>query len=100
MTLLLLQITFGSVASRERGAQASSRRMLRLVLGVDGVVVVASFREGLEASGMRASLAMIIPRTAHEHGEDEEHTVRATACGPLLRLPSLLPPLLHVHILM
>lgn len=26
------------------------------------------FREGLESSGMRASLAMIIPRTAHEHG--------------------------------
>ena len=63
MTLLLLQITFGSVASRERGAQASSRRMLRLVLGVDGVVVVASFREGLAA---RARVAMRVVLEAVE----------------------------------
>ena len=51
MTLLLLQMTFGPVVS---DVQASSRRMLRLVLfGVDGVVVVASFREGLEARARR-----------------------------------------------
>jgi len=36
------------------------------------------FREGLEASGMRASLAMIIPRTAHEHGADEDGTDAAS----------------------
>ena len=33
-----------------------------------GVARAKMFREGLEASGMRATLAMIIPRTAHEHG--------------------------------
>ena len=37
-----------------------------------GVARAKMFREGLEASGMRASLAMIIPRTAHEHGADDD----------------------------
>ena len=36
-----------------------------------GVARAKMFREGLEASGLRASLAMIIPRTAHEHGVDD-----------------------------
>lgn len=36
-----------------------------------GVARAKMFREGLEASGQRASLAMIIPRTAHEHGVDD-----------------------------
>jgi ribose-phosphate pyrophosphokinase len=36
-----------------------------------GVARAKMFREGLEASGTRASLAMIIPRTLPEHGADE-----------------------------
>ena len=44
-----------------------------------GVARAKMFREGLEASGMRASLAMIIPRTAHEHGaDDDENLARVT----------------------
>jgi hypothetical protein len=43
-----------------------------------GVARAKMFREGLEASGMRASLAMIIPRTAHEHGADEDGTDAAS----------------------
>ena len=35
-----------------------------------GVARAKMFREGLEASGLRATLAMIIPRSAHEHGAD------------------------------
>ena len=58
--MLRRQITFGPVVS---DAQASSRqRMLRLVLllfGVDGVVVVASFREGLEAR-VRGAMEVVL----------------------------------------
>ena len=44
-----------------------------------GVARAKMFREGLEASGMRASLAMIIPRTAHEHGETDGDSEAASA---------------------
>ena len=57
----------------------STRQLQNIVVvspDAGGVARAKMFREGLEASGMRASLAMIIPRTAPEHGDDEEEQAR------------------------